>query len=96
MKSTSLKIAGEATMTLAELYSVLLQQALHQFKPPMPLQIRQCAFHPSLFLKLNSVCFFLSQTRCKSKQSGLDQAQTGIFHHNHDPLIATYNIKDRR
>ncbi|KAL7255777.1 hypothetical protein ACSBR1_009835 [Camellia fascicularis] len=32
MKSPSLKIAGEAIMTSAELYAVLLQQALHQFE----------------------------------------------------------------
>ncbi|KAL7260194.1 hypothetical protein ACSBR1_005957 [Camellia fascicularis] len=37
-KSPSLKIAREAMMTLADLYSVLLQQAL-QFEPPVPLQI---------------------------------------------------------
>ncbi|KAL7165555.1 hypothetical protein ACSBR2_041278 [Camellia fascicularis] len=39
VKSPSLKIAGEATMTSADLYAVLLQQALHQFEPPVPLQI---------------------------------------------------------
>ncbi|GMP27342.1 hypothetical protein CsSME_00003380 [Camellia sinensis var. sinensis] len=32
MKSPSLKIAREATMTPAELYAVLPQQALHQFE----------------------------------------------------------------
>ncbi|GMP27332.1 hypothetical protein CsSME_00003371 [Camellia sinensis var. sinensis] len=74
MKSPSLKISGEATMTPAELYAVLLQLGSVLFT-------QACSSSREI----------LRGTRCKS----ILFAQTGIFHHNHDPLIATYYIKDR-